>query len=413
MAGAGDRVATGPVESALGRAATSPSGGAEVAGKEFATSDPNALGPERRHVRHWPGATGSIGETCCARLHHNVVLSLGEAMRRREFITVLGGAATAWPLAAWAQQTQRGSHRIAILHPSHPVTELTETSSLSYYRAFFDELRRLGYIEGHNLTIERYSVEGHVENSSAVARSVASRNPDLIFTVGDWMVKALRETTATVPIVVVTRDPVEEGLTQSLARPTGNITGVTVALSVEIYAKRIQLLREMVPALSRVGILMGPEPGDFETQTRKIVQTAGVAVVEPTRVESNSDAEYRRVLTAISQAGAEALLVNDHVQHVTKRQVIIELASKFDLPAIYPQRAFVAAGGLVAYGIDVPEIFRQCARQIDKVLKGSNPGEIPFYQPTKFEPLINLKAAKDIGLTVPPSMLSLADELIE
>ena len=365
------------------------------------------------HVRYWPGATGSIGETCCARLHHNVVLSLGEAMRRREFITLLGGAATAWPLAAWAQQTQRGSHRIAILHPSHPVTELTETSSLSYYRAFFDELRRLGYIEGRNLTVERYSVEGHVENSSAVARSVASRNPDLILTVGDWMVKALRETTATVPIVVVTRDPVAESLTQSLARPTGNITGVTVAVSVEIYAKRIQLLREMVPALSRVGILMGPEPGDFETQTRKIVQTAGVAVVEPTRVESNSDAEYRRVLTAISQAGAEALLVNDHVQHVTKRQVIIELASKFDLPAIYPQRAFVAAGGLMAYGIDVPEIFRQCARQIDKVLKGSNPGEIPFYQPTKFELLINLKAAKDIGLTVPPSMLSLADELIE
>jgi putative ABC transport system substrate-binding protein len=270
-----------------------------------------------------------------------------------------------------------------------------------------------GYIEGRSLAVERYSVEGHVENSSAVARNVVSRNPDLIFTVGDWMVKALRETTSTVPIVAVTRDPVAESLTQSLARPTGNITGVMVAVSVEIYAKRIQLLREIVPTLSRVGILMGPEPGDFETQTRQIVQMARVAVVEPTRVESNSDAEYRRVLSAISQAGAEALLVNDHVHHVTNRQVIIELASTFGLPAIYPQRAFVAAGGLMAYGIDVPEIFRQCARQIDKVLKGSNPGEIPFYQPTKFELLINLKAAKEIGLTVPPSMLSLADELIE
>src|SRR6476659_7187965 len=129
-------------------------------------------------------------------------------MRRREFTTLLGGAATAWPLAAWAQQTQRGSHRIAILHPSHPVAELTETSSLSYYRAFFDELRRLGYIEGRNLTIERYSVEGHVENSSALARTVAGRNPDLVFTIGELLAKALREASATVPIVVVSRDPV-------------------------------------------------------------------------------------------------------------------------------------------------------------------------------------------------------------
>jgi putative ABC transport system substrate-binding protein len=334
-------------------------------------------------------------------------------MRRREFITLLGGAATAWPLAAWAQQTKRGSYRIAMLHPSHPVAELTETSSLPYYRAFFDELRRLGYIEGGNITIERFSVEGHVENSSAVARSVATRNPDLIFTVGDVMVKALRETTSTVPIIALSRDPVAEGLTQSLARPTGNTTGVTVVVMPEIYAKRVQLLREIVPTLSRVGILMVPESGDFETQTRQMVEKARVAVVEPTRVENNSDAEYRRVLAAISEAGAEALLVNDNVQHVGKRQLIIEMATKLKLPAIYPQRAFVAAGGLIAYGIDVPEIFRHCARQIDKVLKGTNPGEIPFYQPTKFELLINLKAAKEVGLTVPSSMLTLADELIE
>jgi putative tryptophan/tyrosine transport system substrate-binding protein len=334
-------------------------------------------------------------------------------MRRREFITLLGGAATAWPLAAWAQQTQRGSYRIAMLHPSHPVTELTENSSLPYYRAFFDELRRLGYIEGRNLTVERYSVEGHVENSSAIARSAASRNPDLIFTIGDLLVRALREATSTVPIVVLTRDPVAEGLIQSLARSTGNITGVTAVVAPEIYAKRVQLLREIVPTLSKVGILMVPEPGNFETQTRQIVQTAGVAVVEPTRVESNSDTEYRRVLTAISQAGAEALLINDHVQHVTKRQVIIEQALKLNLPTIYTSRSFVEAGGLMAYGFEVTEILRQGARQIDKVLKGSNPGDIPFYQPVKFELVINLKAAKEIGLTVPPSMLSLADELIE
>ena len=140
---------------------------------------------------------------------------------------------------------------------------------MPYYRAFFDELRRLGYIEGRNLTVERYSVEGHVENSSAVARSVASRNPDLVFTIGDLLVRALREATSTVPIVVLTRDPVAEGLTQSLARPTGNITGVTSAEAPEIYAKRVQLLRNIVPTLSRVGILMVPEPGDVRLSIMK------------------------------------------------------------------------------------------------------------------------------------------------
>jgi ABC-type uncharacterized transport system substrate-binding protein len=191
------------------------------------------------------------------------------------------------------------------------------------------------------------------------------------------------------------------------------MTGVTAVVAPEIYAKRIQLLREIVPTLSRVGMLMVPEPGDYETQTRQMVEKGRVEVVEPTRVESNSDAEYRRVLTAISQAGAEGLLVNDHVQHITKRKLIIELASKFGLPAIYPQRAFTAVGGLMAYGIDNSEIFRQCARQIDKVLKGTNPGEIPFYQSTKFELLINLKAAKTLGLTIPDKLLTVADEVIE
>jgi len=333
-------------------------------------------------------------------------------MRRREFIALLAGAAGLPPAVSGAQQSAK-VYRIAILHPSHPVTELTDTSSLLYYRAFFDELRRLGYIEGRNLAIERYSLEGHVENSSAVARSVVSRNPDLVLTLGEVLVRALREASATVPIVVLTRDPLAESLTQSLARPTGNITGVTGDLGPPNLCETYSTAPRDRPNESRVGILMVPEPGDFETQTRQMVEKAGVVVVEPTRVKSNTDAEYRRVLTAISQAGAEALVVGDHIQHIGKRELIIELLSRYGLPAIYPHRAFTAAGGLISYGIDVGELFRHCARQIDKILKGTNPEEIPFYQPTKFELLINLKTAKILGLTISDKLLTVADGVIE
>jgi ABC-type uncharacterized transport system substrate-binding protein len=333
-------------------------------------------------------------------------------MRRRQFIALLAGSALSLPLAAWAQSKK--VHRIAILHPSHPVSDLTETSSLYYYRAFFDELRRLGYVEGQNLLIDRFSAEGHIENYRALARSVISRNPELIYTAGAQMPKYLQEATSTIPIVVSTSDPVAEGIVQSVARPGGNITGVTASVGAEIWAKRLQLLREIVPTISKVGFLMGPPPQTAErSQILQAVERTGVAVVEPTHVDNSSEAEYRRVIAAISQAGAEALLATESIENIGRRQLIAELALNYRLPAIYPNRVFAQAGGLIVYGVDIAEILRQAARQIDKILKGGNPAEIPFYQATKYELIINLKTAKGLGLTVPPSMVSLADQLIE
>jgi len=332
-------------------------------------------------------------------------------MRRRDFIALVSSGAAAWSLAARAQQSTK-VRRIAMLHPSHPVAELTATSSLYYYRAFFDELRRLGYIEGQNLLIDRLSAEGHPENYAALARAVVSRNPEVVFTVGARMAKYVQEANSTIPIVVVAGDPVADGLAQSLARPSGNITGVTVIVGVELWTKRLQLLREIVPTISRVGFLMGPQPIAYDERPRAVEKT-GVAVVEPTHPDNGSDAEYRRVFAAISRAGAEALIVTDDIENVGRRQLIAELALKYRLPAIYAHRVFSEAGGLMAYGADIAEIVRQAARQIDKIPKGGNPGEIPFYQATKFELIINLKTAKELGLTVPPSMLSLADDLIE
>jgi putative ABC transport system substrate-binding protein len=174
-------------------------------------------------------------------------------MRRREVIALIGAGALLAPIAQ-AQQSMK-VYRITILHPSHPVTELTEVSHFPYWRRFFQELRQLGYVEGQNLVIERYSGEGRVENYPKLARDVATRNPDVIFVIANIMVIPLKEATSTIPIVVITSDPVDLGLVPSMARPGGNITGVSVDAGFEIWGKRLQLFREIVPTISKLGIL--------------------------------------------------------------------------------------------------------------------------------------------------------------
>jgi putative tryptophan/tyrosine transport system substrate-binding protein len=331
-------------------------------------------------------------------------------MRRREFVALLASSMLALPLTAWAQQKTK-VYRIAILHPSRPVSEMTETSNVGYYHGFFEELRRLGYVEGSSMVIERYSGEGRAESYPALARSVADRNPDLVFVSGVAMARLLEQATSTIPIVAVTNDPVADGLVPSLARPGGNLTGVSVDPGLEIWGKRFELFQEVIPTLSRLGILALRENPERPAILRT-VQKAGLAVVGPA-LEGSSEADYRRFFAATSQQDADALIVESNAEHVAKRQLIVELAAKFRLPAIYPYRAFVDAGGLMAYGTNLAEVLRQGARSVDKILRGANPGEVPYYLPTKFELVINLETAKALGLTVPPSLLALADELIE
>ena len=331
-------------------------------------------------------------------------------MRRRQFVALLASSMLALPLTAWAQQKTK-VYRIAILHPSRPVSEMTETSNVGYYRGFFEELRRLGYVEGSSMVIERYSGEGRAESYPALARSVADRNPDLVFVSGVAMARLLKQATSTIPIVAVTNDPVADGLVPSLARPGGNLTGVSVDPGLEIWGKRFELFQEVIPTLSRLGILALRENPERPAILRT-VQKAGLAVVGPA-LEGSSEADYRRFFAATSQQDADALIVESNAEHVAKRQLIVELAAKFRLPAIYPYRSFVDAGGLMAYGTNLAEVLRQGARSVDKILRGADPGEVPYYLPTKFELVINLETAKALGLTVPPSLLALADELIE
>ena len=260
--------------------------------------------------------------------------------------------------------------------------------------------------------IERFSGEGRVDNYPKLARDVAARNPDLVFAISDSLVAALKETTSTIPIVAMTSDPVGHGIAASIARPGGNITGVTVDAGLELWAKRLQLFREVVPTISKLGILAvrtNPEGAAMQGATEK----AGITVVGPSFVDNGSDEEYRNLFATVSQAGVDALFVDGSPVHITKRQLIGELAAKHRIPTIYPFRSFAEAGGLMAYGIDLVEIFRQAARVIDQILKGAKPADIPFYQPTKFEFVINRTAAKEIGLVVSEPLLARADEVIE
>jgi putative tryptophan/tyrosine transport system substrate-binding protein len=313
-------------------------------------------------------------------------------MRRREFVALLAGSTLSLPVPAWAQQSTK-VYRIAILHPSRPVTEMSETSNLPVYRAFFGELRRLGYIEQQNLIVERFSGEGRVDRYPEIARKAAALSPDVALAITVWMAKPLKAVAPTIPIVAITSDPVDAGLVSSLAKPGGNLTGVSVDPGLEIWGKRFQLFREIVPSIQKVALLAlleNPERAAMLQTAEKV----GISVVEPSFVEGGNDADYRAFFTASSRHSADALFVDGSPEHITKQQLISELAAEFRLPAIYPYRSFVEAGGLMAYGIDLIELFREAARSISKILTGAKPGDIPNYQPTKFEFLINLKGGQ-------------------
>ena len=332
-------------------------------------------------------------------------------MKRREFIGLACGAsvlAATTSRAAWAVEPQK-MYRLAILNPtSRPVSEQTENSRVNYWREFFHELRELGYIEGNNLVVDRFSGEGRSDRYPELAREAAARNPNVIFAITHWMV----DPASAIPVVVITSDPVQVGLVTSMARPGGNITGVSVDAGFEVWEKRLQLFREVVPTISKLAILNAQKNAEAPLM-QGTVEKAGLGVAGPFYVNKGSDDEYREVFATMSRSRADALFIDDSPEHITKRQLIGELAAKYRLPAIFPYRSLVEAGGLMSYGIDLVEIFRQAARDIGQILNGANPADIPFYQPTKFELVINLKAAKEIGLTLSEPLLARADEVIE
>ena len=333
-------------------------------------------------------------------------------MRRREFISLLGGAA-AWPHAARAQQAAK-QQRIAIFHPAIPTTLITETGGGSAWRAFFAELRRLGYIEGENLIIERYSAEGHHERYADLAREIVTRNPDLIVTGTNPVVIVFKAATSTIPVVAFMLDPLKAGLVTSLARPGGNLTGITLDAGIEIWGKRLEMLKEAIPSTARAAFL-GMREG-WEGSSGQVLRDAGsqlgisLVFMLP---QNGTPSEIERVFAAMEQQRPDAVLVSGEGDLYAHRQLIVELAEKNRLPAMCPYRDYVEAGGLMAYTVDLAELLRRMAVNVHQILKGAKPGDIPIYQPVKFELLINLKTAKALGVSFSHPLLASAAEIIE
>jgi putative tryptophan/tyrosine transport system substrate-binding protein len=336
-------------------------------------------------------------------------------MRRRTFIAGLLVAAAAG--RAQAQRTEK-VYRLASIHGATPVAEVIKARNTqgSIAWVFVEELRRLGFVEGQNLVFEPYSAEGRTDQFSELARDVVSSNPDLIYADQASLVLALKAATTTIPIVGLTSDPVAAGIVPSLARPGGNITGISINAGPEIMGKYVELLKEAVAGLSIVGFLASrkgwelPEGAVMQEAARRVQ----ISLIGPPLDYPLDAAEYRRVIAAMAQAGAQALIVFRQPQNYQNQRLIIELAETRRLPAIFPFLDSVKLGGLMAYDAsDVVETVRHVADQIAQILRGTRPGDIPFYQPMKFELVINLKTAKALGIIFPPSILARAGEVIE
>jgi putative ABC transport system substrate-binding protein len=330
-------------------------------------------------------------------------------MKRRDFVTGLLLAATT--RCAVAEEATK-TYRIAIANPSFPVVDLQKPTSSS--QRFLGELRRLGYAEGKNLVVDYYSAEGHMERYPEVVREAVGRNPDVIVTLANSMVHAFAQMAKTIPIVAMTTDPVGDGLAASLARPGGNITGSSGDGGIELMAKYLEILREIVPSASKFAYL-GPEfrwakesPTLLDAARRLGVSLIGVLVDSPFQ-----EPEFRRAFAAIAQERVDVMMVGFANQFMPSRRLIVELAEKNRLPVIYPYRVYMDAGGLVAYAVEYDSLWTHMAHQVDQIFKGANPADIPIQQATTFRLMINLKTAKTLGLTIPPTLLARADEVIE
>jgi putative tryptophan/tyrosine transport system substrate-binding protein len=329
-------------------------------------------------------------------------------MKRREFVAGVISIAAASGSAA---QTAGARQRLAIFSPSEPAGAMHEDKE---YRVFFNELRRLGRVEGQNLIVDRYGEEQNTTDLAALAAKVISSGPDIIFVVGPGAI-FFKSPITTIPIVTVTGNPVGLGLASSLAHPGGNITGASVDAGPSIHGKRIELLREIHPAMSKLGVLLlRVQMTQYaDAAMRAAAADAGISVIYSLIDLPSSEPIYRSAIAQALRDGADAIMVLDSPDTVKNSTTIVRLVGTVKVPAVYTFPQFVEAGGLLAYSYDLAELNKRAANDIDAILRGAKAGDIPFYQASKFELSINLKTAKDLNLPVPPTLLVRADRVIE
>jgi putative ABC transport system substrate-binding protein len=330
-------------------------------------------------------------------------------MKRREFITLLGGAAAAWPLAARAQQTDR-MRRIGALMGWAP----DDPDGQARVRAFLQGLSELGWTEGRNVLIDyRWAGldPGHMQ---AFAAELVGLAPNVLLATATTSSQAFQQATRTIPIVFASlSDPIGSGLVSNLARPEGNLTGFTT-FEYSLAGKWLGLLRETAPRITRAAIVFNPDSAPFAANYVKPAEEAAHTLgINLTAVAVRDAAEIERALVTIANEQAGGLIVVPDIFTVANRGLIAALAAKHRVPAIYPNSFFVTAGGLMSYGPDVIDVFRRSASYVDRILRGAKLADLPVQQPTKYQFLINLKTAKALGLTIPPGVLAIVDEVIE
>ena len=333
-------------------------------------------------------------------------------MRRRDFITILSGATVAWPLAAVAQHATT-MHRIGILSPGR--SELPDPTA-NVINAFLQRLYELGYTQGQNIVVVRRYAEGNSDRLRELADDLIGGNVDVVVALSTTAALAAKHANGTIPIVAIgMADPVADELVVSLARPGGNVTG-TSFVGPELVAKRLQLLREMVPGLSRVAALWHPNAYSKRTMAGVVTETEVAARGLGLRLQlvpALSPDDIAGAFTAMVREHADALIVTPSPMLFSEYPRIASMTVSSRLPAMGAAREFADLGGLMSYGVNLPELARQTAAYLDKILKGATPAALPVEQPSKYELVLNLKAAKALGITIPQSLLIQADEVIE